>query len=354
MALWSKTKQRGGIMAWNPFRRKKPQPDAPVDQSVIAPEPVADSIKWPTSVNAVKEIEAEAYKRRRAAEIRATERTAMQGIIAGDEAYNKAIDELTNPHNREAAAIEGLINKFVPTGPITVTHKEGDTYIAHVQAAKGGGFAIGTDNESVFNVLESEIQSNTGDLTDFITQHLATPESVVSINSVNNPVFSTMVGGKFSRTVYADIAFTIDREKFNGYSEKIAAGQLQKTISLLGAKDFEVRPRGKSRDFAIDIRGNDPIIRRKITEKLTELGVVHDSELQFSRHDKLTGEDLPFDPQKGDIRYIRIAMPPNLGAQIDMLKDIESMNTEIGNKKDTIRLRGQLSDSGDTPPQRRI
>jgi|GEM_PF-4795437 len=339
-------------MDWRNLFKSKIADDAePTAGAPAAEAPSGTAIVWPPSTAACEEIKRLVHQKVRAAELRASERSTLGMLSAGEDVRNRAIAELTKLENREAAALAELIRSVTHSAPLEIKHNDGDTYTATLKAAKGSGFECGTGQQAIYDKLGAEIAANTSDVVEFITSHLAISGSVQTINRTKNIATSTMVGGKMNRTIFTDIIFIIDRDKLNSYSEKIAATQLNQAIVSLDATDFEVRPRGKDRKFAIDIRGNDPTIRRKITEKLEELGVPHNSELHFGRANE--HGPLPFDAAQGDIRYIRILMPEKFGEQIDMLKDLATLNIEIDKRQDLSGLNRRIGTDSDMPPTSR-
>ncbi len=315
-------------MAWvNPFKRKKTDEAAP-DAPEVAPQGAAPV--FPRSAAACAAIEQEALLEARAAELRASSLTTVKKIDKGRAVYTQMIAELTNPDHRDARALGELIQTFVPNALADISHREGNVFVVQAQAAKGSSFADASNHQEVFRALQGQIAEITGDLTQFVSRNLAVPGSVQQVHSMKELGRSTMVEGEMSRTVYADVSFALDREKLTGYSEQVAAKLLKNAVG--DAPGFEVRPRGKDRAYAIDIRGNDPTVRRKLSEKFTALGVPFNSGLHYGRTDA-AGAALPFDAAQGDIRYTRVLMPPRFAEQVDMLKDINQMVVEVQGQK---------------------
>lgn len=274
------------------------KPHESLPQSGPSPAPVNQEEPVTYVPPRVQRLEAEVSRQVRRAEERgrSSGKTGARLYEYIDQEESRIRANVYDPARLEAAALNELVNKFLPNVPVTITHTgRSGVYEANYRAK--GDFGAQS-------ALEAAVVPDMHALGQAIGA-IAKGTTLIKENEMALGARTIDENGEVSARVDRSILFTPDHEKLFSYALRASARSLEKIIDVHAAdKGFEVKPRADR--SAIYIEGNDFSARDALKARLKECGVTCS------------------DAHRGVVNIIKIPVPNNnFAGMVDLLERLQ-------------------------------
>lgn len=274
------------------------EPQEALRQGGTPPTPVNHEEPVPYVQPRVARLEEEVGRQVRRAEERgrSSGKTGARLYEYVDQEEDRIRAEVYNPARLEAAALNDLVNRFLPHVPVSITHTEqAGVYEANYRAKGdfGGQRALEAAAEPDMQQVGRAIGA------------IAKGATLIKENEVPIGVRTIDEHGESTARVDRSILFTPDHEKLFSYTLSASAQSVEKMVDTHAAgKGFEVRPRADRN--AVYIEGNDFSARDTLKARLDECGVMH------------------LDSHRGLMNIIKIPVPNNnFAGMVDVLEGLQ-------------------------------